>query len=134
MVTPKTRDDVPDGAPLERALGSTAQIKIIDSMSTFQSFDFSIQEIAGNAEISTKSVRRALPNLLRYGIITERRKVGRNTMYRYNVDNPLAAKLNSFIASIADFDATIVAEQELASETPDIGIAETVEKEVKLVP
>jgi len=134
MVAPRARDDVPDGAPLERALGSTAQIKIIDSMSTFQSFDFSIQEIAGNAQISTKSVRRALPDLLRYGIITERRKVGRNTMYRYNVDNLLAARLNSFIASVVDFDAMIVTGQELASETRDNDTAKTVEKEVKLVP
>jgi predicted transcriptional regulator len=116
MVAPRAREDVSNGAPLERVLGSTTQIKIIDAMSAFKSFDFSVQEIAGNAEISTKSVRRALPDLLRYGIVKEHRRVGRNTMYRYNVGNPITERLTKFIMEIATFDAMIVTEQELAKE------------------
>jgi predicted DNA-binding transcriptional regulator len=116
MVTQTDRQNTPDVAPLERCLGSTAQIKIVDSMSTFRSFDFSVEEIAGNAEISTKSVRRVLPGLLRYGIVEEHRRVGRNAMYRYNAGNPLAERLNAFIAEVAAFDATIVTERELAEE------------------
>jgi hypothetical protein len=118
MVTLGEMGKVPEGAPLERCLGSTTQIKIVDAMSAFRSFDFSVEEIAGNAEISTKSVRRALPGLLRYGIVEEHRRVGRNTMYRYNAGNPLAERLNAFIAEVAAFDAMIVTERELAGEEP----------------
>jgi len=107
---------MPDVAPLERCLGSTTQIKIVDSMNTFRSFDFSIEEIAGNAGISTKSVRRVMPSLLRYGIIVENRKVGRNTMYRYDTKNPLAEKLNTFITEVATFDAMETGERELTDD------------------
>jgi hypothetical protein len=116
MIIPKGSKNVPEGPPLERCLGSTTQIRIVDSMSTFRSFDYSVEEIAGNSGISTKSVRRVVPGLLRYGIIVESRKVGRNTMYRYNEGNPLAERLNAFIAAVAAFDATIVTERELTGE------------------
>ena len=37
-------------------------------------------------------------------------------MYRYNEGNPLAERLNAFIAAVAAFDATIVTERELTGE------------------
>ena len=106
-----TRSDV---GPLERLLGPFASVRILDFLSTFREFDYSITDIARNTGLSSKTVQRELPRLVDYGVVESSRTVGRAQMYRLNRKNPVASKLNELISEVARIDVDrLVTEDEL---------------------
>ena len=107
--------------PLERLLGPFSSIRILDFLSTFREFDYSIADIARNTGLSRKTVERELPRLLEYDVVESSRTVGRAQMYRMKQNSPVASKLNELIAEIARIDSgKLIAEEEhlLKAESP----------------
>jgi len=99
---------MPEGVgegPLERLMGSFASTKILDFLSTFREFDYSITDISRNSGLSRRTVQRELPRLTYYNVIQQSRTVGRAHMYRINIENPITTKLNELISEIAKFDS-----------------------------
>jgi len=99
--------------PLESLLGPFASVRILDFLSTFREFDYSMSDIARNTGLSLKTVQRELPRLIGYRVVESSRSVGRAQMYRLNLKDPIAVKLNSLVSEIARFNSERLVTQEL---------------------
>ncbi len=97
---------------LERLMGSFSTPKLFDFLSTFREFDYSINEIAQNSKVSSKTVRREIPKLCYYEIVLESRTVGKTKMYKFNEDSNIAKALNYLISEIATFEIENIIEEE----------------------
>jgi len=97
---------------LERLMGSFSTPKIIDFMSTFREFDYSVNEIAENSGISTKTVRREIPKLCYYEILLQSRTIGKTKMYKFNTESRIAQALNYLISEIATYEIENIIEEE----------------------
>ena len=93
-----------DYGPIQRLFGSNAITQIIDLMSTYREFDYSINEIAENTGIHRRSVSRAIPGLEYYGVIANVRKVDRANMYRMNQSSEMAALICKLSKAVAEQD------------------------------
>lgn len=111
MTTTKDPEMGETGA-LERLMGNFSTPKILDFLSTFREFDYSINEIAKNSNVSSKTVRREIPTLCYYEIAIESRTVGKTKMYKFNPDSNIAKALNYLISEIATFDIENIIEDE----------------------
>ena len=98
--------------PLSRLLGSFASTKILDFLTTFRGYDYSITEIAVNTGLSWRTVYRELPKLQRYEVIKESRVVGRSRMYQIETGSTITIKLRELIAEVAKFDVDILVTEE----------------------
>jgi len=97
---------------LERLMGSFSTPKIIDFLSTFREFDYSVNEIAENSRISTKTVRREVPKLCYYEILLQSRTIGKTKMYKFNAESKIAQAFNYLISEIATFEIENIIEEE----------------------
>ncbi|MCL2477845.1 hypothetical protein [Candidatus Bathycorpusculum sp.] len=111
MTNPQTQHDP---GPLERLFGSTsATVRIIDFMSTFDCYDYNKKDIAENSNVSQKYVKPAIEKLEEQGIVKKTRKIGCSDMYQYNMQNQTAELLAKLGMSIAKHDIhKTIAEQE----------------------
>jgi len=97
---------------LERLMGSFSTPKIIDFMSTYREFDYSVNEIAENSGISTKTMRREIPRLCYYEILIQSRTIGKTKMYKFNAESRIAYALNYLISEIATYEIENIIEEE----------------------
>lgn len=73
--------------------GNTAFNRLLDFLIEHEEFDYSLTEIARNAEVSWSMTNLLWPRLLKHGIAVETRRVGRARMYRLNAKSPLVQRL-----------------------------------------
>ncbi len=97
---------------LERLMGSFSTPKLFDFLSTFREFDYSINEIAKNSKMSSKTVRREIPKLCYYEVVLESRTVGKTKMYKFNTASNIAKAVNFLISEIATFEIENTIEEE----------------------
>lgn len=111
--------------PLARLLGSFATIRILDFLTTFRDFDYSVTEIAENVGISWRTAHRVVPKFLEYGLIKESRMVGRSRMYRANMESAITNKLDELIVEIARFDSERIVEAQDTMQVTEVTRGET---------
>ena len=73
--------------------GDSPKLRVLDFLLTFQAFDYSLTDIAKNAEVSYTSLMSFWPELVKTGIVKETRKVGKARMFRINEGNPVVKQL-----------------------------------------
>ena len=96
--------------PLAGVFGSNVIMKILDFFITFREFDYSINEIAEYAGVSSRSVIREMPILLSYNILIKSRTIGRSQMFKLNTDSQISLELMKISLIIADINANITTE------------------------
>lgn len=62
-------------------------IKMLDFLLTDKDFDYSKKELAENAGISYNTLKSIFPYLLGNGIIAKTRRIGKQDMFRLNMDD-----------------------------------------------
>jgi len=92
-----------DPAPLERLFGSSTA-RLIDFFTLYGQWDYSKTDIAENAEVSVRTVARAIPFLEEHGMIKRTRMVGNAEMYQTNKQSPIMQYLSKASLAIADVD------------------------------
>ena len=92
-----------DPAPLERLFGSS-MARLIDFFILYDQWDYSKTDIAENAQVSTRTVTRAIPYLEEHGMIKRTRTVGNAEMYQTNKESPIVQYLSKTAMAIADID------------------------------
>ncbi|MFQ6063323.1 MAG: winged helix-turn-helix domain-containing protein [Methanosarcinales archaeon] len=73
--------------------GDSPRVKVLDFLLTFREFDYSLTEIAENANIGLATLNRLLPRLIKLGIVKETRKIGGTKLYKLNQENELVKTL-----------------------------------------
>lgn len=86
-----------------QVVGDTPKLRILDFLLTFQKFDYSLTEIARNAKISYSNLMLIWPELIKTGIVTQTRTVGKSKMFKLNEKNPIVQELSRLQWSIAKF-------------------------------
>ncbi|MEK6935534.1 MAG: hypothetical protein AABW67_02010 [Nanoarchaeota archaeon] len=86
-------------------LGDNPKMRILDFLMDNFSQDFSLPQIAEGGKVAYTTLIDLLPKLLKQEIITETRKIGKSTLYKINLDNPVAKAL--FVIDIKLSEASI---------------------------
>jgi len=100
----RKKKDRMDFGPIQRLFGSNTVTQVIDFLSTFREFDYSINEIAENTGVHRRTVSRVLPSLEYYGVVVNMRKIDRASMYRLNGDSEIAAMICDLSKTVAEYD------------------------------
>ena len=90
---------MPDG-PLE-SMFPVASSKILDFMSTYKPWDYSITDIAKNSGVTFKTAWSEVQKLEKLGLIANTRTVGNATMYQFNAESQEAQHIDQLINAIA---------------------------------
>ena len=77
-------------------LGESPVIKVLDFLLVARDFDYSKSEIAENAEISWNTLASIWPFLFGNEIIIKTRRVGKQDMFKLNMDNEKVRMLIKF--------------------------------------
>ena len=73
--------------------GDSPTSKVLDFLIDNQEFDYSLTDIAKGAEIAWSTLHELWPDMVRLGVVTKTRKIGRAELYKLNKENPLVKKL-----------------------------------------
>ena len=86
-------------------LGDNPKIRILDFLIDNFAHDFSLPQIAEGSKVAYTTLIDILPKLLEQEIIIETRKIGKSTLYKINLDSPVAKAL--FLIDIKLSEAAI---------------------------
>lgn len=75
------------------ALGNSPVIKVLDFLIEGRGLDYSLTDIAENANIGWTTLHRIWNNLLRLNIVAPTRKIGRAKLFKLNEKNPAVKEL-----------------------------------------
>jgi hypothetical protein len=75
-------------------------IKVIDFFLDNDEFDYSLTDIAKNADVGWSTLHGFWSDIVKLGIVTKTRRIGRAELYKLNNKSPLVKKL-------IDLDMTI---------------------------
>ena len=73
--------------------GDSPTIRVLDYLLTERKLDFSISDMARNAEIGRATLYRIWDELVRNEIIIPTRTIGKSKLYKLNLQNPKIKKL-----------------------------------------
>ncbi len=74
-------------------MGDSPTIRVLDYLLTERDLDFSLTDIALNAQIGRATLYRILENLIKYNIIVPTRIIGKAKLYKLNKENKVIKKL-----------------------------------------
>jgi len=81
--------------------GNSPIVKVIDFFLDNREFDYSLTDIAKNADIGWSTLHQFWANLVKLGIVTKTRRIGRAELYKLNLNSPLVKKLIDLDTSIS---------------------------------
>ena len=112
--TKKTKDRAMSDGPLESVF-PVASSKILDFMSTFKPWDYSITDIAKNSGVTFKTAWSEVQKLEKLGLIVNTRAVGNATMYQFNAESNEAQHIDQLINAIATrrIDETLASKKKI---------------------
>lgn len=74
-------------------LGDSPTIRVLDFLLTERELDFSISDMARNANIGRATLYRIWEQLIKNQIILPTRVIGKSKLYKLNINNPKIKKL-----------------------------------------
>ena len=76
-----------------KALGDSPVIRVLDFLIEVRGLDYSLSDIAENANIGWTTLHRIWDNLLKLEIVKPTREIGRAKLFKLNEDNPAVKEL-----------------------------------------
>ncbi|MBS3133562.1 hypothetical protein J4470_05590 [Candidatus Woesearchaeota archaeon] len=81
--------------------GDSPIIKVIDFFLENREFDYSLTDIAKNADIGWSTLHGFWKDIVKLGVVTKTRKIGRAELYKLNMDSLLVKQLIALDNSIS---------------------------------
>ena len=78
---------------LTRALGSSPKLRILDYLLDYKLNDFTKKEIVEALGMSKLTLYKYFKDLVELGLVVASRKIGRATLYKVNLENPMVKLL-----------------------------------------
>ena len=75
------------------ALGDSPVIRVLDFMIEGRDLDYSLSDIAENANIGWTTLHRVWDNLIKFRIVIHTRDIGRAKLFKLNQENPAVKEL-----------------------------------------
>ena len=82
-----------DKTSFRLVFGDSPASKVLDFLIDNQEFDYSLTDISRGAEIAWSTLHEFWQDLVKLGVVTKTRKIGRAELYKLNKENPLVKKL-----------------------------------------
>jgi len=76
-----------------QAFGDSPVIRVLDFLIEGRGLDYSLSDIATNANVGWTTLHRIWDNLVRLKIVIHTRKIGRAKLFKLNEDNPAIIEL-----------------------------------------
>lgn len=73
--------------------GDSPIVKVIDFFLDNVEFDYSLTDISKNSDIGWSTLHGFWKDLVKLGIVTKTRRIGRAELYKLNIGSPLVKKL-----------------------------------------
>jgi DNA-binding transcriptional ArsR family regulator len=104
---------------LTRALGDSPKLRIVDYLLDYKLNDFTKKEIVEALGMSKLTFYKYFKDLVELGLVTPSRKIGRATLYRINLENPIVKMIidceTKLSLQIAEQEAERLKEKAVAS-------------------
>lgn len=81
------------GSLLTKALGDSPKLRILDYLLDYKLNDFTKKEIVEALGMSKLTFYKYFKDLVELGLVTPSRKIGRATLYKINLENPIVKML-----------------------------------------
>ena len=81
--------------------GSSPQTKILDFLADHPRYDYSISDIARNAEVSRPTVYKIVDVFLKKDLIVKTRKSGNSSLFKLNCENSIVKVILKFDFELA---------------------------------
>lgn len=94
--------------------GNSPIVKVIDFFIDNREFDYSLTDIAKNADVGWSTIHQFWTDLVKLEIVTKTRRIGRAELYKLNLSSPLVKKLIDLDVSISKKMVSEGREQELS--------------------
>lgn len=78
---------------LTKALGESPKLRILDYLLDYKLNDFTKKEIVEALGMSKLTFYKYFKDLVELGLVTPSRKIGRATLYKINLENPIVKML-----------------------------------------
>lgn len=88
-----------------QGLFTESMAKVLDFLLTFEGFYYSKEEIARNSEIGNNTIYDLLVKLEYYGVVKEKRGIGKTMLYTLNTESPIVNALKKLQHEIMFYDA-----------------------------
>ena len=75
------------------ALGDSPVIRVLDFLIEGRGLDYSLTDIAENANIGWTTLHRIWDKLIQFNMVVPTRKIGRAKLFKLNEENPAVEKL-----------------------------------------
>lgn len=75
------------------ALGDSPVIRVLDFLIEGRDLDYSLTDIAENANIGWTTLHRIWDNLLKFKMVAPTREIGRAKLFKLNQENPTVGEL-----------------------------------------
>ena len=98
---------ISEGGILSEIFSSRAVSQIVDFFLDHKEFDYSPSEIAQKTGLSFRTVFREIPNLEKYQLIYNSRRIGKTNMYILNSDNSAIGFLERFVLEISQYGKSL---------------------------
>mgnify|MGYP001558599955 CR=1 FL=1 len=72
--------------------GNNPIMRVLNFLITFQSFDYSLTEIASNSGVSYSTLQAFWNKLEKNNVVVKTRRVGKSDLYKLNTKNPAVKK------------------------------------------
>lgn len=93
--------------------GDSPIVKVIDFFLDNREFDYSLTDIAKNADVGWSTLHQFWNDLVNLGFVKKTRQVGRAELYILNQENPIVNKLLEIDLTVSKF----MIEKELESQS-----------------
>jgi hypothetical protein len=92
-----------DKSSFRLVLGDSPVVKVIDFFLDNREFDYSLTDIARNADVGWVTLHQFWKDLLRLGLVKRTRRIGRAELYKLNLSNPIVQKLSEIDFAVSTF-------------------------------
>jgi DNA-binding transcriptional ArsR family regulator len=103
---------------LIRALGSSPKLRILDYLLDYKLNDFTKKEIVEALGMSKLTLYKYFKDLEELGLVAPSRKIGRATLYKINLDNPIVKMLIEYETKLS----LQIANDEKEKQAPKISV------------
>lgn len=97
----EVKGKVLENGPLEYLFNGAAIAKILDFLTTYQTWDYSESDVAKYSGVNVRTVQREFPKLATLGLINHVRTVGKAKMYRLDLESVAGKSVNKLVFQIA---------------------------------
>lgn len=95
------KPEVSEKTSFRIVFGNSPIVKVIDFFLDNREFDYSLTDIAKNSDIGWSTIHQFWTDLVKLGIVTKTRRIGRAELYKLNLTSPLVKKLIDLDMSIS---------------------------------